>query len=63
MSVLHRLSSLFKHLRAKPPAPDRIAALFAPPFAPAGGWWRDDPTEQLRNYRSWVYAAVMVFTI
>jgi phage portal protein BeeE len=58
MSVLHRLSSLFKHLRAQPPAPDRVAALFAPPFAPAGGWWRDDPTEQLRNYRSWVYAAV-----
>jgi HK97 family phage portal protein len=22
------------------------------------GWWRDDPTEQLRNYQSWVYAAV-----
>src|SRR5262245_2306949 len=22
------------------------------------GWWRDDHVEQLRNYQSWVYAAV-----
>ncbi|MGL4422066.1 MAG: phage portal protein [Gemmataceae bacterium] len=22
------------------------------------GWWRDDPAEQLRQYQSWVYAAV-----
>ena len=22
------------------------------------GWWRDDQVEQLRNYQSWVYAAV-----
>ena len=22
------------------------------------GWWRDDSVEQLRNYQSWVYAAV-----
>src|SRR5438874_1714757 len=30
-------------------------------FPPAGrpaGWWRDDTVEQLRNYQSWVYAAV-----
>ncbi len=26
--------------------------------ATAAGWWRDDPIEQLRNYQSWVYAAV-----
>jgi len=25
---------------------------------PAAGWWKADPTEQLRNYSSWVYAAV-----
>lgn len=24
----------------------------------AAGWWKADPTEQLRNYSSWVYAAV-----
>ena len=53
------LSRLFKALR--PPAPKvpppKIAAVFAPPY-PAAGWWHDDPAEQLRNYRSWVYAAV-----
>ncbi len=58
MLLLQRLTGVFKHLRAKPAAPDRVTALFAPPFAPSGGWWHDDPTEQLRNYRSWVYAAV-----
>jgi HK97 family phage portal protein len=26
--------------------------------APGAGWWRDDSVEQLRNYQSWVYAAV-----
>ncbi|HKB05206.1 MAG TPA: hypothetical protein VKD90_23480, partial [Gemmataceae bacterium] len=30
---------------------------FAPAARPAG-WWRDDHVEQLRNYQSWVYAAV-----
>ena len=28
-----------------------------PNVRPAG-WWRDDTVEQLRNYQSWVYAAV-----
>lgn len=28
-----------------------------PAVRPAG-WWRDDTVEQLRNYQSWVYAAV-----
>jgi hypothetical protein len=55
-----RLSSIWKALRsgAKPPAANRPASLFARPYAPAAGWWRDDPAEQLRNYQSWVYAAV-----
>ena len=59
MSVLHRLGAWFKQMRSKPlPAPDRrAAALFSPPYPPAG-WWQNDPTEQLRNYSSWVYAAV-----
>lgn len=52
-------SRLFKAL--KPPAPKtpppKIAGVFAPAY-PAAGWWHDDPAEQLRNYRSWVYAAV-----
>ena len=53
------LSRLLKALRPAPPKspPPRVAALFAPPI-PAAGWWHDDPAEQLRNYRSWVYAAV-----
>src|SRR6478736_1964265 len=53
------LSRLLKAL--KPPAPKvpppKIAGVFAPAY-PAAGWWHDDPAEQLRNYRSWVYAAV-----
>jgi HK97 family phage portal protein len=37
----------------------RLAQVFAAavPGRPAG-WWRDDQVEQLRNYQSWVYAAV-----
>ena len=54
------LNSILKALRpAVPkPAPAKIAGLFAPPYGPPPGWWKDDPAEQLRNYRSWVYAAV-----
>ena len=38
---------------------ERIAEVFAaPPELNRAGWWRDDHTEQLRNYQSWVYAAV-----
>ena len=39
--------------------PRRIVAPagFGLPVRPAG-WWRDDTVEQLRNYQSWVYAAV-----
>jgi HK97 family phage portal protein len=37
----------------------RMAGLLAGPSAcTAPGWWRDDHTEQLRHYQSWVYAAV-----
>ncbi len=35
-----------------------IRSIFALPYGPPAGWWRDDATEQLRNYQSWVYAAV-----
>jgi HK97 family phage portal protein len=60
MPVWNRVAALWKQLRPKPPAPavERVAALFAPPYAPSAGWWQDDPAEQLRNYRSWVYTAV-----
>ncbi len=60
MPLLDRLAGLWKGLRpaAPKPAPPRAAALFAPPFGHPAGWWRDDPAEQLRNYQSWVYAAV-----
>ena len=36
-----------------------LARVWAAPttWRPAG-WWRDDQVEQLRNYQSWVYAAV-----
>jgi len=38
---------------------ERIAELLAAPYQLSyPGWWRDDHTEQLRNYQSWVYAAV-----
>lgn len=60
MPFLPRLQGLMKALRPAPrrSAPPRVAALFASPYGPPAGWWRDDPTEQLRNYQSWVYAAV-----
>ncbi len=53
------LSRVLKALKPPPPkgSPPRMAAVFAPPH-PAAGWWQDDPAEQLRNYRSWVYAAI-----
>lgn len=60
MSVAHALRAIVKALRpaAPKPAPAKITSVLAPPFGPPAGWWRDDPAEQLRNYQSWVYAAV-----
>jgi phage portal protein BeeE len=44
---------------ARGPAAPKVAGLFAgPSTARPAGWWRDDHVEQLRNYTSWVYAAV-----
>ena len=56
MSLLTRFLKALRPATPKPPPP-RVAGVFAPPY-PAAGWWHDDPAEQLRNYRSWVYAAV-----
>src|SRR5436309_11759402 len=53
--------AFWNHKRAggAKPADTRIAELFAAPYQLGQpGWWRDDHTEQLRNYQSWVYAAV-----
>jgi HK97 family phage portal protein len=55
MSVWSRLSTIFK--RRSDNQSSAIGGLFAAPMRPAG-WWRDDRVEQLRNYQSWVYAAV-----
>jgi HK97 family phage portal protein len=54
------LVALWQSLRTKaePVASVKVATLFAPPYAASAGWWRDDPAEQIRNYQSWVYAAV-----
>lgn len=50
--------SLFKS-RTKPrdPEPRMAQTMGGLPARPAG-WWRNDTVEQLRNYQSWVYAAV-----
>src|SRR5947208_7581137 len=57
MSLWSRVLSVLKADRAAPAA--RLTGLFAgPPAARPAGWWRDDHVEQLRNYSSWVYAAV-----
>ena len=59
MSVLSRLKELVK-AKSRPPA--AFAAPFAArldigPGSPTG-WWRDSPAEQVRQFQSWVYAAV-----
>ena len=43
---------------SRPRAAGRVGAGVFGPTAPPAGWWRDDHVEQLRNYQSWVYAAV-----
>src|SRR6266436_3480875 len=55
MSLLLRIKSWFRSRGETA----RLAQVFAAavPGRPAG-WWRDDQVEQLRNYQSWVYAAV-----
>src|SRR5262245_9030799 len=55
MSIWSRVSGVFK--RRGESSANAVASLFATPTRPPG-WWRDDQVEQLRNYQSWVYAAV-----
>lgn len=52
MKLMQRIRSAFG--KASKPA----VSFFSPPYAPAAGWWRSDPQEQIRHYTSWVYAAV-----
>ena len=59
MFSLKRFTSIFQRSQAETP---RIASLFAVPVPPRpAGWWRNDQVEQLRNYQSWVYAAVNAY--
>lgn len=58
MSLWSRVTTWIKQ-RQRGSSVSPIAGVLAAPLAarPAG-WWRDDQVEQLRNYQSWVYAAV-----
>src|SRR5204862_5485927 len=67
MSIWNRAMALVKGRRPAPaagrgnPAGRNNPAAYAPgspPVGPPAGWWRNDHVEQLRNYQSWVYAAV-----
>ena len=60
MTAWHRLGAWFKALApARPIAEPRIASVLSPhPYSAPPGWWSGDATEQLRQYGSWVYAAV-----
>ncbi len=57
MSLLSRVTSVFKR-RADAPAATLTGLFAGPSLSRPAGWWRDDQVEQLRNYQSWVYAAV-----
>ena len=60
MSFLTRVLGSLKAMRTSRSTPAaRLTSLFAaPPMARPAGWWQNDHVEQLRNYTSWVYAAV-----
>ena len=60
MSLFSRLNSWLQKTKAVESArktDPRMAMVLGSPAQPAG-WWREDSVEQLRNYQSWVYAAV-----
>ena len=54
--MLNRIRNLFK--ASKPQSTTRAFTGVGGMVARSPGWWRDDTVEQLRNYQSWVYAAV-----
>ena len=59
MSLLSRFAD---RVRTKSRPPAAFAAPFARPLdigsGSPTGWWRDSPAEQVRQFQSWVYAAV-----
>ena len=58
MSLVARVKTWFDGRRGRGDAA-RLAQVFAGAVpSRTAGWWRDDQVEQLRNYQSWVYAAV-----
>ena len=59
MLLIQRLGAWLKAPPVRPAvgSPNPAPGFFAPPY-PTGGWWKNDPAEQLRNYSSWVYVAV-----
>src|ERR1700686_2821108 len=58
MHLWNRLRSLWKAAAAKPAPEPRLGNVFSNTATRPAGWCRDDHVEQLRNYQSWVYAAV-----
>jgi HK97 family phage portal protein len=58
MGIWSRLLAWMKGKRQQRSGEERIAGLAAPQSLNPAGWWREDHAEQLRNYQSWVYAAV-----
>ena len=60
MSIWNRALAMVKGRRTAPGARKSPVAYApgSPAFGPPAGWWRNDHVEQLRNYQSWVYAAV-----
>ncbi len=56
--MFNRMRSWFKAATATPQAARRPYSSVGGMVSRSPGWWRDDSVEQLRNYQSWVYAAV-----
>jgi len=54
MSILQTIKTWWKAEKAEP----RVNFPLGMATSRPAGWWREDAVEQLRNYQSWVYAAV-----
>ena len=58
MNIFNRIRSIWKSTGSKTKLDARVGNVLASAAGRPAGWWRDDHVEQLRNYQSWVYAAV-----